>query len=225
MTTVISTKDLSQITFVTGNAKKLEEVNKVFGSSNTSIPFFKPLINQAVDLPELQGEPEEIAKEKCRLAADIIKGPTLVEDTCLCFNALGGLPGPYIKWFLEKMTVDKLPLLLAGFPEDKSAFACCIFAFTFGPGEPIIVFEGRTPGVIVDEPRGPRNFGWDPIFEPNQALQPQPICDDSSLSKLTYAEMSADHKNAISHRGRALEKLIAFLKEKGEELELELSKK
>ena len=62
--------------------------------------------------------------------------------------------GPYIKWFLEKMTVDKLPLLLAGFPEDKSAFACCIFAFTFGPGEPIIVFEGRTPGVIVDEPRG-----------------------------------------------------------------------
>ena len=51
------------------------------------------------------------------------------------------------------MTVDKLPLLLAGFP-DKSAYACCIFAFTFGPGEPIITFEGRTPGKIVDEPRG-----------------------------------------------------------------------
>ena len=52
------------------------------------------------------------------------------------------------------MTVDKLPLLLAGFTEDKSAYACCIFAFTFGPGEPIITFEGRTPGRIVDEPRG-----------------------------------------------------------------------
>ena len=51
------------------------------------------------------------------------------------------------------MTVDKLPLLLAGFP-DKSAYACCIFAFTFGPGETIFTFEGRTPGRIVDEPRG-----------------------------------------------------------------------
>ena len=79
------------ITFVTGNAKKLEEVNKI--SSSSSIPFFKPFVNQKVDLPELQGEPLDIAMEKCRLAAEIIQGPTLVEDTCLCFNALGGLPG------------------------------------------------------------------------------------------------------------------------------------
>ncbi|KAL1216050.1 Inosine triphosphate pyrophosphatase [Cardamine amara subsp. amara] len=69
------------VTFVTGNAKKLEEVKAVIGNS---IPF-KSL---KLDLPELQGEPEDISKEKARLA-DL---QVLVEDTCLCFNALKGLP-------------------------------------------------------------------------------------------------------------------------------------
>jgi len=55
------------------------------------------LVSQKIDLPELQGEPEEVVKEKCKLAADIVKGPVMVEDTSLCFNALGGLPGVYIK--------------------------------------------------------------------------------------------------------------------------------
>ena len=52
----------------------------------------------ALDLPELQGEVEDIAREKCRLAAKEVNGAVMVEDTCLCFNAYKGLPGPYIKW-------------------------------------------------------------------------------------------------------------------------------
>lgn len=51
-----------------------------------------------------QGEPEDVAREKCLLAVQKVDGPTIVEDTCLCFNALGGLPGVYIKWFLEAST-------------------------------------------------------------------------------------------------------------------------
>ncbi|PON66102.1 Ham1-like protein [Trema orientale] len=77
------------VTFVTGNAKKLEEVRAILGNS---IPFQ----SLKLDLPELQGEPEDISKEKARLAAIQVNGPVLVEDTCLCFNALKGLPGPYI---------------------------------------------------------------------------------------------------------------------------------
>ncbi|KAG6423017.1 hypothetical protein SASPL_113400 [Salvia splendens] len=78
---------LSQpVTFVTGNAKKLEEVRSILGNS---IPFR----SLKLDLPELQGEPEEISREKARLAAKEVNGPVLVEDTCLCFNALKGLPG------------------------------------------------------------------------------------------------------------------------------------
>jgi inosine triphosphate pyrophosphatase len=47
-------------------------------------------------VPELQGEPEDIARQKCKLAADAVGGPVITEDTSLCFNALNGLPGPYM---------------------------------------------------------------------------------------------------------------------------------
>lgn len=60
-------------------------------------------MNVDVDLPEFQGEPDEVAREKCKLAAERLKCPVVTEDTSLCFNALGGLPGPYIKWFLKKL--------------------------------------------------------------------------------------------------------------------------
>eukprot|EP00960_Hanusia_phi_P010100 295048-Hanusia_phi.AAC.2 len=81
-----------------------------------------PMQSQKIDLPELQGPPEEVSREKCRLAAKQIKGPVLVEDTSLCFNALNGLPGVYIKWFLEGIGHEGLNNLLAAYP-DKSAYA------------------------------------------------------------------------------------------------------
>ena len=84
----------TKVTFVTGNAKKLEEVKAIL-SSGGALPV--EIVSQKIDLPELQGEPEEISVEKCMLAAKEVGGPVMVEDTSLCFNALGGLPGPYIK--------------------------------------------------------------------------------------------------------------------------------
>uniref|UniRef100_A0A2K6GP71 Inosine triphosphate pyrophosphatase n=1 Tax=Propithecus coquereli TaxID=379532 RepID=A0A2K6GP71_PROCO len=126
-----------------------------------------------------------------------VKGPVLVEDTCLCFNALKGLPGPYIKWFLEKLKPEGLHQLLAGH-EDKSAYALCTFALSTGdPSEPVHLFRGRTSGQIV-VPRGSRDFGWDPCFQPDGYEQ-------------TYAEMPKAEKNAISHRFRALRKLQEYL--------------
>ncbi len=56
-----------------------------------------------LDLPEYQGEPDDVSIQKCREAARRIPGPVLTEDTSLCFNALHGLPGPYVKWFLKKI--------------------------------------------------------------------------------------------------------------------------
>lgn len=117
----------------------------------------------------------------------------LVEDTCLCFTALGGLPGPYIKWFLDKVGHDGLNRMLAGF-EDKSAYALCTFAYSSGgPDEEPVVFAGRTTGRIVPPRKkgdGPA-FGWDPIFEPEGYEE-------------TYAEMDESVKNKISHRSKAL---------------------
>ena len=60
-----------------------------------------------------------------------VDGAVMVEDTSLCFNALDGLPGPYIKWFLEKVGHEGLNKMLAGFG-DYSAYAQCTFAFTPG---------------------------------------------------------------------------------------------
>ena len=53
-------------------------------------------------MPEYQGEPEYISSAKCKEAIKRIGGAVLVDDTCLCYNALGGMPGPYVKWYLEK---------------------------------------------------------------------------------------------------------------------------
>jgi len=182
-----------KITFVTGNKNKLEEVKQIL-SKRGEIPF--EVTNKKIDLPELQGDPVEIAAEKCRLAAKKVQGACLTEDTSLCFNALNGMPGPFIKWFLEKCGHDGLNAMLSGF-EDKTAYAQTVVAFTTGPGEEVHTFDGRTDGTIVPA-RGPLDFGWDPIFEPKEG------------NGKTYAEMDKEEKNDISHRGRSFAKLHSF---------------
>jgi inosine triphosphate pyrophosphatase len=182
------------LTFVTGNKKKLEEVKAILESGSAAFPFV--LENAKIDLPELQGEPEEVSMEKCRLAAEKVQGPVIVEDTSLCFNALGGLPGVYIKWFLEKTGHEGLNNMLLAY-EDKSAYAQCIFSYCAAPGQKPITFVGRTPGIIVPA-RGPTDFGWDPVFQPD------------GFDK-TYAEMDKDIKNSISHRAKSLDLLRAHM--------------
>ncbi|XP_007550643.1 inosine triphosphate pyrophosphatase [Poecilia latipinna] len=172
------------VVFVTGNAKKLEEVVHILGDQ-----FPYKVVSKKIDLPEYQGEPDEISIQKCKEAARQIDGPVMVEDTCLCFRALGGLPGPYIKWFLAQLKPEGLHKLLAGF-EDKSAWALCTFAFCAGKDEPVQLFRGKIEGMIV-EPRGPPEFGWDPCFEPD------------GYDK-TYAELPKEVKNSMSHRYQAL---------------------
>ena len=71
-----------------------------------------------------------------------------------------------------------------------------MFGYSEGPEGEVIVFEGKTDGVIVS-PRGKRDFGWDPIFQPNGF-------------DLTYAELDSTVKNSISHRGKSLEKLKEY---------------
>ncbi|XP_058821075.1 inosine triphosphate pyrophosphatase [Topomyia yanbarensis] len=175
------------ISFVTGNAKKLEEVRAILGNK-----FPREIIAVKLDLPELQGEVEDICRKKCLEAARRVQGPVLVEDTCLCFNALKGLPGPYIKWFLDKLQPEGLHKLLDGW-EDKSAQAVCTFAYAPDANGEVMLFQGCTEGDIVF-PRGSREFGWDPIFQPK------------GYDK-TYAELPKEHKNEISHRFRALDKV------------------
>ncbi|KAJ4456094.1 putative Inosine triphosphate pyrophosphatase [Paratrimastix pyriformis] len=178
------------LTFITGNANKLREVKEILEQSGISV------VSQNVDLPELQGDPTDISVEKCRLASEQVDGPVITEDTSLCYNALHGLPGPYIKWFLKSLGHEGLNRILAGY-EDKSADAMCIFAFCPGKGQSVVPFVGKCPGRIVPA-RGPNTFGWDPIFQPDGFAE-------------TFAEMGAATKNRISHRSRSLGMLREYL--------------
>ncbi|CAH1188784.1 unnamed protein product [Phyllotreta striolata] len=179
------------ITFVTGNAKKLEEVVQILGGD-----FPRQLVSKKLDLPELQGDIDDISTLKAKEAYRQIGGPVIVEDTALCFQSLKGLPGPYVKWFLEKLGPEGLHRMLHGY-EDKSARAVCTFAYHAGQdGDEVVLFQGVTEGCIVS-PRGPRDFGWDPCFQPKGY-------------DVTYAEMDKSEKNKISHRYKALDEMRRY---------------
>lgn len=103
--------------------------------------------------------------------------------------------------------------------DDDGAYAQCVFAFAEVDKSPpsasstsssssssARVFVGQTRGTIARSPRGPRTFGWDCVFVPSGD-------ENNNPGRLTYAEMSSEAKNAISHRRRALDKLRAFLAE------------
>ena len=152
------------------------------------------VVNAPLDLPELQGDPVTICTEKARTAFQKVGEPVIVEDTSLEFSAYKGLPGPYIKYFLKNLTAEGLPRMLDAFAE-KTAVARTIFGFC--DGERTLSFSGICEGQVV-EARGATRFGWDPIFQPDGFTE-------------TYAEMSVDTKNSISHRSRALAKLVEFL--------------
>jgi inosine triphosphate pyrophosphatase len=128
----------------------------------------------------------------------------------------------YIKHFLAALGHAGLNNMLAGFVDpasgrpDTRAWALCTFAYSAGPGNEPILFEGRTDGHIVPA-RGPGTFGWDCAFEPVEGGGKTYSADSTARLAETltlgvrYAEMEPEAKNKISHRYRALEKLRAHI--------------
>ncbi|KAB8236471.1 non-canonical purine NTP pyrophosphatase [Aspergillus alliaceus] len=120
--------------FVTGNKNKVLEVKAILSTT--------PLEVLDINLPEIQGSVEEITREKCRAAAERIGGPVLVEDSALEMKALGGLPGAYVKAFVDTIGNEGLNKILAAF-DDKSADAVCTFGYSPGLGHEPLLFQGR----------------------------------------------------------------------------------
>jgi len=194
------------IYFVTGNAKKEREVNLILDACDMR-PFRVQHVD--IDLPELQGDPLDIAREKARTAAERVGASVIVEDTSLCFRALNGMPGPYIKWFMDAIGNQGLYDMVSA-SEDKSAYCQCSLAFSAGPGAQPRVFVGRTEGAIV-EPHGEGGFGWDAIFVPDGEETP-------------FGAMDVGRKNEISHRARALAKFVQHCKESEDEIMSQMSR-
>jgi inosine triphosphate pyrophosphatase len=116
------------------------------------------------------------------------------------------------KWFMLALGPTKLHHMLDGF-DDKSAQAVCTFAYCEGPGHEPVLFQGRTDGKLVAS-RGPTVFGKrPPAPDPQRKLTAgQPGWDSCfEYEGTTYAEMDKSEKNKISHRGKALDKLKAWL--------------
>lgn len=155
------------VTFITGNQNKADLLAAHLGVS---------LAHQKLELDELQTfSLHEVAEHKARQAYDIVKRPVLVEDMALTFHALGKLPGTYIKWFVQELSLQQLCDLVPADNRRATAAICyCLF-----DGVSIRFFDGEVAGSVAQSPRGDRGFGYDPIFIPDG----QP---------LTNAEMGED---------------------------------
>ncbi|KLO79083.1 putative inosine triphosphate pyrophosphatase [Fusarium fujikuroi] len=181
---------MTEINLITGNANKIVDIKAILAPSGIAVR------NQSLDLPEIQGSIEEITIAKCRRAAEMVGGPVVVDDTALCFNAMNGMPGPYIKFFLEALGPEKLHLLLAGF-SDKTAEAVATIGYCEGPGHEPVLFQGRIDGTIVPA-RGVMRYGWQTCFQPDGMV-------------LTLAEMPNEEKHGMSHLSKALQKFSKWM--------------
>lgn len=148
---------MKTVTFITGNPHKADYLSRMLDL---------PLKHRAVDLTEIQSTSlEEVVEHKVRQAYTVAKRPVLVEDVALEFTALGGLPGPFIKFFVEAPNgLENLCRMLDGFG-DRSAVAACVFGYY--DGQQVKLFRAELGGVIAKHPAGDGGFGWDKIFCPD----------------------------------------------------------
>lgn len=176
-----------QLTFITGNPSKASYVADWLDCN---------LNHHNLDLAEIQSlDLREVVQDKAKRAYDILQKPVLVEDVSLTFNALGRLPGTYVKWFVQEVGLENLCRLLDSY-NDRSATAKICYAVY--DGRQFNFFEGQMTGRIAAQPAGDGGFGFDSIF----------INDGHNV---TRAQMQDDDYKNASHRYEALTKLSEFL--------------
>lgn len=177
-----------EVTFITGNEGKLREARAILTNFD--------VVSKDIDLPEIQEiNAQKVIEAKLQEAYVLHRSSYIVEDTSLYVESLNGLPGPLIKWFLQALGNDGLANLVHKY-DDHSASASSMIGYITEDGD-IHFFEGRIDGKIV-LPQGASDFGWDPIFVPDGQDK-------------TFAQMTVEEKNVISHRKIAFTKLTAFL--------------
>lgn len=193
-----------KIVFATNNQHKLSEVRQILGDRFEVMGLSDIGCNE--DIPETAETLEGNALQKARYVQEHYGHDCFADDTGLEVSAMAGAPGihsaRYAEIFGSGTTHDSeanMTLLLKNLEKitDRNARFRTVIALLYQGKE--YLFEGICPGTILRERHGTEGFGYDPIFQPTGYDR-------------CFAEMSADEKNAISHRGRATEKLAEFLK-------------
>lgn len=177
------------ITLVTGNTDKLRELQAI-APAEAGLIF----ANRRLDLAEIQSlDLREIVADKLRRAYGQVGQPVIVEDIAAELDSLAGLPGPFIKFFEQRLGPDAL-YKLSKTPADKVVIRCLA---GYHDGRAMLFGEGILTGTI-SAPRGSNGFGFDCVIVPDGQDR-------------TLAEMTASEKNTISHRAKALQALLRQL--------------
>lgn len=182
-----------ELYFATSNKHKVEEMQSFLRQNGIDLvlkPFGDDVVEPATE------KLEDIAAFKAELGMKMVNRPVMAEDTGLFLHALNGFPGPHSKWVHQKLGLEGILQLLQGKPRVATFRTGVALAI---PGQKTVTFIGEMEGTLSDTVRGTEGWGFDPVFIPEG-------------SNKTWAEdYSAKYRD--SHRARALQKLVDYLKE------------
>ena len=184
------------------NQKKMKEMNEILSGMGVEV-CLQSDVGIDIDVEETGTTFEENSLLKAKTVMEASGLPAIADDSGLCVDALNGAPGVYSARYGGEGLDDtgRYKLLLANMPRGAartakfvSVITCCF------PGGEVLTARGECPGTIAFAPMGEGGFGYDPVF---------------FLPKLkkTFAQLAPEEKNAVSHRGRALEAFQAKLEE------------
>jgi len=178
-----------------GKIREFQQLLKNFPVEIKGLSDFGPI-------PEVEEDGETFddnAYKKALFTAKALGLPAIADDSGLVVEALGGAPGVKSARYAgdnstDKENIDKLLLEMKGVDDRRAAFECVISIAV--PTGPALTYEGRCEGKITLEPKGKSGFGYDPVF----------FCPQFDK---TFAELSSEEKNRVSHRGKALNEVVA----------------
>ncbi len=169
---------------VTGNRGKLEEARRIAGPGLTAV---------AVDLPEIQSlDLLEVLRHKGDEAWRRLGRPLVVEEAGFDMEALGGFPGPLVKWMLDAAGAEAMARTGLALGNPRAVARCLLY---YRDAARTLIAQGAAAGTLVLPPRGSAGFGWDPVFVPDG-------------HDLTFGELSGEQKDRLSHRGQAWRDLL-----------------
>ncbi len=191
---------LEEIVFASHNEGKIKEIKKLLAPYGIKVK--SALDMNLPDVEETGKTFEENSLLKSRTIAKLVNMPCLADDSGLCVDALNGAPGVYSARYAPNRDFDKgMEKLLAEMEKSpnksRNAHFSCVISLAWPDGQ-YKVFAGQVDGKIAFHKMGAGGFGYDPLFVPEGFTS-------------SFAQMSQEEKNKISHRGRAVEKLKDFL--------------
>ncbi len=180
-----------KLRFITGNENKVKEAKERLGELGFEV------VQDDLKPPEVQADTlEEVALFSAKWVVERSPAPFFLEDAGFFVDYLNGFPGVYSAYVFNTIGYEGILRLLRYRSERTARFEAVI---AYWDGSEFHTFKGTVNGTVARNPRGENGFGYDPIFIPED-------------EKRTFAEMSAREKNSMSHRGRALDRMVEWLK-------------